>query len=203
MTEPTAHKPQKTRRRGMIAGAVVGLALAGGGLSIAASAQSAPSTKASADQQHEAGEQPEATYKSSITSPEMPEKEEATDAEEAAQDQAEATALAKLATVTPAQAADAATKAVPGRAATPELENEDGNVVYDVTVTSTDGKTQTDVIVDAGNAKVLAQEVENDHEDHDASEGHEATEKTEKADTGSNDAPAPAPSSTPGAATGN
>lgn len=98
--------------------------------------------------------------------------------------------MAKLATVTPVQATEAATKAVPGKAAEPELHNEDGNVVYEVTVTSVDGKTQTDVVIDAGNATVLAEESEDGHEGNDApGQGSQPT---------GDEAPAPAPGVAPG-----
>ena len=46
--------------------------------------------------------------------------------------------------------------AVPGTAGTATLENENGNVVYSVIVTTSTGA--VDVKVDAGNGKVLAQD---------------------------------------------
>ena len=45
---------------------------------------------------------------------------------------------------------------MPGTAGPATLENENGNVVYGVTITN--GATTTDVKVDAGNGKVLAQD---------------------------------------------
>ena len=72
-------------------------------------------------------------------------------------DQAEAATLAAKATVTPAQAKDAALAAAPGTAGKVELDSENGNLVYSVEVTKAGGTT-VDVKVDAGNAKVLAQE---------------------------------------------
>ena len=197
---PTPNQPK--RRRGIIAGATLAAMLAGGGLSVAAAAQGSPqqtpTTKQDTGQQdngqqdngQEQGEKPDATYQSSITSPEAPEGKDGSGTDEAAQKRAEAAALAKLATVTPAQAAEAATKAVPGKAATPELSNEDGNVVYDVTVTSTDAKTQTDVIIDAGNAKVLAQATENAE--------NESNQAPEKGEPATNEAPSPTTGATPG-----
>ena len=65
--------------------------------------------------------------------------------------------LTGLATVTPDQAKQAASTATGGSAQQPQLENENGNVVYSVSVTTPDGR-QLDVKVDAGNAAVLAQE---------------------------------------------
>jgi hypothetical protein len=71
----------------------------------------------------------------------------------------EGTALQGLAKITPDQAKAAAVAVVPGNATKVELENEDGNVVYAVEVTGTDGK-QTDLKIDAGNGAVLSKESE-------------------------------------------
>lgn len=92
------------------------------------------------------------TYQSSIT----------TTANEDSRSEAAADfALAKSAKIDLAQAARVGAGAVPGGVTTSvELTNEGGNIVYEVTVaTST---TETDVIVDAGDAKVLAKQA--DHE---------------------------------------
>ena len=67
---------------------------------------------------------------------------------------AETATLTALATTTPADASAAAIAAVPGTAATPELNSEDGFVVYKVVVTTATG--DIEVTVDAGNGKVLA-----------------------------------------------
>ncbi len=64
--------------------------------------------------------------------------------------------MAGLATIDASQASRAAAAAVPGSAATPILENENGNVVYSVMVTTPNGV--IDVKVDAGNGTVLAQD---------------------------------------------
>lgn len=64
--------------------------------------------------------------------------------------------LKALAKITPDQATASALAAVPGKAIKVTLENENGNVVYCVKV-----KTDTnlvEVVIDAGNAKVLAKE---------------------------------------------
>lgn len=176
---PNADPDARKRRRGIVAGATLAALVAGGGLSVAAAAQgSPPDTTAPASRQEtgqEAGEQPDASFTSSITSPEAPEGKDGSEADEAAQDKADEAALAKLATVTPAQASEAATKAVPGKAATPKLENEDGNVVYSVEVTDAAG-TVHDVVVDAGNAKILASEVDQP----DANEGPEGNDAHEQ-----------------------
>jgi len=79
-------------------------------------------------------------------------------------------ALTALAKVTADQARDAALGAVPGVAGAIELDNENGNVVYSVEVTNAAGA-RVDVKVDAGNAKVLAQDVEPGEADGGSSAG--------------------------------
>ena len=69
-------------------------------------------------------------------------------------------ALAPLAKVTPAAAAKAALATMPGTAGTPSLENENGNVVYAVSITTL--TVIVDVKVDAGTGKVLAQDSGNE-----------------------------------------
>lgn len=99
-----------------------------------------------------AGNSDRPTYQSSIktTATEDPKNQAAADL-----------ALTKAAKIDLTRAAAAGVGAIPGGAATSvELSNKGGNVVYEVTVvTST---TETDVIVDAGNAKVLAKQVDNE-----------------------------------------
>lgn len=92
------------------------------------------------------------TYQSSIKT---------TTKEDSGNEAAADLALTKVAKIDLLQAAQAGAAAVPGGAATSiELTNEGGNVVYSVTVaTSTK---ETDVIVDAGNAKVLATHSDNE-----------------------------------------
>lgn len=97
------------------------------------------------------------------------ETEGATEAEENAQDAAEAQALEALATTTAEEAEAAALGAAPGTVRFIELEEEDGFVVYEVKVEASDG-TVTEVIIDAGNASVLAQELDDDDEDTGADE---------------------------------
>lgn len=81
--------------------------------------------------------------------------------DESGSDAAQDVALAKLAKISLGQAADAAVKAVPGSVATGvELENEGGNVVFQVDVAT---QTQeTEVVIDAGTGTVLAKTVETD-----------------------------------------
>lgn len=75
-------------------------------------------------------------------------------------EQAEMARLQKLARITADQARGAALAKVPGQATGVKLENEDGNLVYGVTVKTTAG--EREVKVDAGNGKVL--QVEQDEE---------------------------------------
>lgn len=74
---------------------------------------------------------------------------------ESASEQADAARLKALAKVDEAQAKAAALASVPGTADVAELGDENGNVVWEVEVTATDGS-KHDVQVDAVNAKVLA-----------------------------------------------
>lgn len=85
------------------------------------------------------------TYTASITAPTG----QGNEADESA-------TLAPLAKITPTEATKAALAAVPGTAGTATLENENGYVVYGMTVTTPTGT--VDVKVDAGNGKVLAQD---------------------------------------------
>lgn len=77
---------------------------------------------------------------------------------------ADATPLVDLATVSEADASAAATQAAPGSVDLAELVAEDGYVVWEVEVTADDG-TQTEVVVDAGDASVLEQDVEDGNDD--------------------------------------
>ena len=148
-----------TRRRKFIAGgaAVAALGLGGTGIAIAQS-----------------GGDAKAAYTSSVTAPDSGSESEGNDA-----------ALAALAKITPDQAKAAALAAVPGNAGQVELENEDGNVVFGVEVTTSAGKV-IDVKVDAGNGKVLAQEAD-DGDESDAKGG------TDKESNNEANEPAPTP----------
>ena len=134
-----------------------------------------------AAQTHVQGEQGP-KYKSSIQVPNDPnEREEANEADEKGEkaegaeqneadeqgeenssaEQSEAAQYQKLARITAAQARSSALASVPGTATSVELENEDGNLVYGVTVKTSAG--ERDVKVDAGNGKVLF--IETDEKD--------------------------------------
>lgn len=86
-------------------------------------------------------------------------------------DSAEEAALGALAKVTPDEAKAAAATAAGGTATEVELEEEDGYVVYDVDVTTKAGI--TDVTVDAGTGKILAQEQEGPEDQGDDSQDDE------------------------------
>ena len=126
------------------------------------------------------GSDSETPYRSSITVPDTEEQNEATEAE----------SLRPLAKISPAAARDAALGAVAGTAGDPQLENEDGNVVYSVKVTAPNSRV-TDVKVDAGNGSVLAKEADDDDEagEESESEGNEGREANDADEAGDGDAP--------------
>ena len=80
-------------------------------------------------------------------------------------------ALQKLAKITLEDAVRAAQGAAPGTVIESGIENEDGNVVYTVEMRS--GKSTTEVIVDAGNGKVLATSADADDEKGEGNEGND------------------------------
>ena len=86
------------------------------------------------------------------------------------QNQAE---LAKQAKITEEQATKTALEKVPGTVNEVELEDENGTIVYEIEVVSTDG-TQQDVKVDAQTGKIVkveADDVENGEENDEAENG--------------------------------
>ena len=106
--------------------------------------------------------QAQAPYKSSIQVPndDKGERHEAREGREAKEgkesdeaNEASDAGYQKLARITAEQARTAALASVPGTATSVELENEDGNLVYGVSVKTATG--ERDVKVDAGNGKVL------------------------------------------------
>lgn len=154
MNKPTVKLPSR-KTTTIAAAAVAGLALVGGGTAVAVAgpADTAGAVRDSLDR--EDSDQPLA---GTVQAP--AEDDSLTDAQEDA-------ALQALATVAPAQATDAATGAVAGSSAvSTQIEDEDGFVVYEVLVRTPDGAL-TEVVVDAGNGSVLAQEAEDDEDDDD------------------------------------
>jgi uncharacterized membrane protein YkoI len=80
-------------------------------------------------------------------------------------------ALRKLAKITLEDAVRAAQSAAPGTVTESAIENEDGNVVYTVEMRS--GNATTEVVVDAGNGKVLATSADADDEKGEGNEGND------------------------------
>lgn len=164
---------QRTKRLTQTLGAVAiasGLGVGAVGLASAATSPSPPSSSAPATGSDQPGaEQDDDVLNGSV---QVPEREEADDAADDATEQAE---LQKVAKVTAEQAEQAALAVVPGTVSDIELENEDGSVVYEVEITA--NGTTTEVEVDAGNAKVLAQEADHaedaDHADEKDEHGTE------------------------------
>ncbi len=162
--------PTSRTKRLLFSGAAA-LGVAAGAAGLAGAATGGQSTSAQAPAQAEADATHDPSYTSSVTAPE---------AAETTSDADEAKALESLATITADQARDAALAAVPGTAGAIELDNDNGNVVWSVEVTKADG-TITDVKVDAGDGKVLAQETDDGKESGDANESNEAPEANEPA----------------------
>lgn len=151
--------PSRTRTIVFTGAAALGIAAGAAGIAAAATSGDGADTE-SHDESHDDA----AEFTSSLT---------VDDTTEYASEADEAAHLATIVSVTPEQAVAAATAQVPGNAADPELENEDGSVVYSVEVTQADGSV-VEVVVDAGNASILQTESEgaDGHDDvHD--EGHD------------------------------
>ena len=97
----------------------------------------------------------------------------------------------ELANIDQAAAEQVALEAVPGKVHETELEASDnGYVVYDIEIAGDDGKGH-EVIVDAGNGKVLHQELDEEADESDGRDDTDAaddgSEDTEDADDGAND----------------
>ena len=170
-----------------LAGAVAATVLAGGTTVAAASApspsgstitrhdssvtESEPGTevpdgieqdKQSSGAEEQGQEAADPSYTGSVKAPADREDQGGNEPDSSGSDEsAEAAALARLATVDRAAAAKAATTAVPGTAGHSGLEDENGYVVWSVEVTRRDGSV-VDVKVDAGDARVLAQDTAQD-----------------------------------------
>ncbi len=175
-------------KRKLIAGAAAATILTlGGGAALAA--QQAPATTDNETRQ----EQQDPSYKGSVKAPgdkagnEAAEGKEGkgNEAAEKKQEAAESQQLQGLAKVDQAAAEKAALGAVPGTVKDAELGNENGYVVWDVEVAGQGGKA-TDVKIDAGNGKVLAQEAGDNEgsEQGDANEANEGPETNEAQEAG-------------------
>lgn len=171
--------PSKMKKVTLSALAALGATAGAAGIAAAATSQSTPTDPAPAAEQpagdqssgQEAEHDDTTNYKSSITVPQTPESANEDDAAEQAK-------LESLAKISADDAVKAATAAVPGTAGPAELDDEDGNLVYEVEVTK-DDKTSVDVIIDAGNGEVLAQETDDDN--HEANQAPEGTENNQEA----------------------
>jgi uncharacterized membrane protein YkoI len=128
------------RKRLIVGAAVAILVLGGGGAAIAAQQAQEENIKGG-----------------TITAPAGSGEENEAAENEAAEN--EGKGLEGLARIDRAAAEKAALGAVPGEVRETELENESGFVVYEVEVAGKDGNFH-EVVVDAGNGKVLAQETE-------------------------------------------
>lgn len=171
-------RTNRTKQVVVAGAAAVGLAL---GVATLAGAATTPQRQA----EHRAAEQDQAQDPMLNGSIQAPEGRGSQSEED------EAKALEALATVTRAEAEQAAKVVVPGGAVIEvELENENGSVVYSVEMTDAGGA-EVDVKVDAGNGEVL-------HQDRDSDDGDEADEGSDdegQADEGpgSDEAPEDAP----------
>jgi hypothetical protein len=141
------------RRKLIVGAAAAVLALGGGGAAVAAQQGALP------------GQEEDPNITGTVSAPggnegaEGHENEAATENE--AQDNEAGGQLEGLARIDRAAAEKAALGAVPGEVKETELENENGFVVYGVEMQGNDGRLH-EVVVDAGNGKVLAQEIEDD-----------------------------------------
>lgn len=145
----------------LIAGAAVAavLTVGAGGVAIAAQQGVMP------------GQENEPAVSGSVAAPTQTEANDATEGPE--NDAAEAKQLESLAKIDQAAAERAALQVVPGEVQKTELDNENGFVAYSVEIIGQDGTLQ-EVVVDAGDGTILAQQ----SEDNDANEGPEAGEAT-------------------------
>lgn len=127
----------------------------GAGAAMAAQQSPQETTGTQAAQQQEQ----EPSFNGSVAAPPETEANDAT--ENPGNDAAEAKQLEGLARIDQPAAEGAALGAVPGKVQQTELDNENGSVVYSVEILGQDGKLQ-EVVVDAGDGKVLAQGAEED-----------------------------------------
>ena len=152
--------PIKDRPKRIIAGGAAAIGLTLGAAALAGAATSPDQTAPNAPAEQDDSQEP--SLNGSIQSPE----------DESLSEDDEAKALEGLATISAADAEAAALAAVPGGTVNESaLENENGSVVYEVEMTDANGAT-VEVIIDAGNGDVLAQET--DDETDEAGEGSES-----------------------------
>lgn len=172
--DTTSEGEKKMTMKKIIAGAAAATVLTiGAGAAMAAQQPPQETTGTQAAQQQEQ----EPSVNGSVAAPAETEANDATETSQS--DAAEAKQLESLAKIDQAAAEKAALDAVPGEVQQTELDNENGSVVYSVEILGQDGKLQ-EVVVDAGDGKVLAQAAEEDEgqEGPEADEGPEAGEAT-------------------------
>ncbi len=153
----------------LLFGAVTGL----GAYQARAAETAAPVTQTATPQQQQQDEQNQ-SYTSSIQTNNP---QDAAEVKGQGNEGAESSSLQSLAKINAEDAKAAALKAVPGTATKVSLDNENGNVVYSVEVQAAKGI--TDVKVDAGNGKVLAQDSGQDKKDaqeNDTTEGDQGSD---------------------------
>lgn len=171
--DTTNEGEKKMTMKKIIAGAAAATVLTVGAGAALAAQQPQETTGAPAAQQQEQ----EPSFNGSVAAPAETEANDATETSQS--DAAEAKQLESLAKIDQAAAEKAALDAVPGEVQQTELDNENGSVVYSVEILGQDGKFQ-EVVVDAGDGKILAQQAEEDEgqEGPEANEGPEAGEAT-------------------------
>lgn len=150
------------RKALVVGGVVAGFALGGTGIAAASATTATPDPATAVEEQ-------DPRFTGTVSAPpEAAEGQETegteTEATQSAAEADESKALEVLATVTPEQATAEALKAVPGTVGSIELHNENGFVVYSVEVAQADGTT-VDVVVDAGDASILAQDTDTETND--------------------------------------
>ncbi len=177
----TTNRPKRLLLSGL---AGLGILAGAAGIANATTGQSSANRPAAVQQERDAKQDP--SFRSSVTTADNHTGDETS----------EAAGLQALAKISAEDAKAAALAKVAGTAGAVELDNENGNVVYSVKVTTAKGV--VDVKVDAGNGTVLSQQADDSNE----SVGKESDTK-EGAGQEQSDAPessnAPATASTPGA----
>lgn len=156
----------KFRTAAVTAAAVVGVAAGGYSISAATTGQTDPA--------------PASTEADDIQDPQLDGSVQV-DEVDGESEADETSRLADQATVSEADAAAAATKAHPGDISASQLENENGSLVWEFTVTQADGST-LEVKVDAGNGSVLAADTVDETEADEAAESEETEAGDEDSD---------------------
>lgn len=176
--------PSRMKKVTLSAMAALGATAGAAGIAAAATSQSTPTDPAPAAQQPAGSQEKDQGAEHDVIVDAGNGKVLAQEAgDDYADDAAEQANLAKLAKVSADDAVKKATTAVPGKAGPAELDEENGKVVYEVEITKADN-TSVDVIVDAVNGDVIAQETDDDtHEANEAPDGAKGAENNTEAPT--------------------